>query len=262
MSTPAKAPTISAPTAAAPPAAAPPAAPSASFTDTPEFKAAVAESVTALLPELVKQIKQADTNPDTSELFSKMALAIAEISDQGTQRKRVAPEILAQREAAWKRMVALIQDARANNLRPEYRAVAKLYLNERLIEPFTQDPSTKLPVAVTFTWTGEPNDGMRPVNDIAKKIYAEFRASRGSVESIAKEDARPYWMTPAGLVVKGDPPPRREMQASTAPDFVDDLSVSDAEESVPNQNDPNAPFIHVLGTVAAPAMQNYQGKQV
>ena len=256
MSTPLKVPS---PAPTSPPPA--PSAP-APFTETEEFKAAVAESVKRLLPEVIKQVQAPlASTPDaaTTDLFQRLALSIAEISDQGTQRKRVAPEVLAQREAAWKRMVALIQEARASGQKPEYKAIAKLYLNERMIEPFVQDPATKLPVAVTFTWTGEPNDGMRPLNDIAKKIFAEFRASRGSVELTSKEDTRPYWMTPAGLVVKGDPPPRREMKVDTRTDFVDDLSVGD-EVPAPDQNDPNAPFVHVLGTVAAPAMQNYQGK--
>lgn len=257
MSIPAKNPPSSAPPAAAPPAPSP-----LPFTETEEFKAAVAEGVKAVLPGVLSTLKgQPSADDATTDLFNRLALSIAEISDQGTQRKRVAPEVLAQRDAAWKRMAALIQDARANGLKPEYKAIAKLYLNERIIEPFVQDVNTKMPVAVTFTWTGEPNDGMRPVNDIAKAIYAEFRLSRGSVEAAAKEDTRPYWMTPAGLVVKGDPPPRREMQAGLSPNFVDDLSVDgDTPVVEKNQNDPNAPFVHVLGTVAAPAMQNYQGK--
>lgn len=260
MNTSAKAPVPSAPPPAAPPAAAP-----VSLTETPEFQAAVAEKVKELLPEVIKQLQSTVEKPEadaaTTNLFRSLALSIAEISDQGTSRKRVAPEILAQREAAWKRMVALIQEARATGQKPEYKAISKLYLNERMIEPFQQDPATKMAVPVTFTWTGEPNDGMRPLNEIARKIYAEFRASRGSAETSSKEDARPYWMTPAGLVVKGDPPPRREIATPDRVNFVDDLSVGD-EPPPADPHDINAPFIHVLGTVAAPAMQNYQGKQV
>ena len=229
--------------------------------------AAAAEAIKTSLPEVLASMKSgtapaAGVDEATQAMFRAMALSFAEISDQGTQRKRVAPEILERRNQARERMIDLIMEARANGDKPEYKVISKTYLNERLIQPFTAGPD-KVPVPTQITWTGEPSDGMRPVNAIAKKIFAEFRASRGSTEALAKEDKRPYWLTAGGLVVKGDPPPRRELAVDPRMNFVDDLSVSSAEDGEEkNQNDPNATFINVLGTVADPARQNYQGKAI
>lgn len=234
--------------------------------ETPEFKAAVAEAVAAATPaiaeaaaraavaqvstELLAKVQQPAAAPgfgDAEGLFSKLALAIAEISDQGTQRKRVAPEILAQRAAAHGRAVARIIAAREAGEKPEYRLVSKVYLNERFIEPYMPGPN-KQPIPTEIIWSGMPNDAMRPLNDAAREIYAEFRASIGSTEAIKGADNRPLWMTLGGVVVKGDARAQRREVAAPAP-FGDDLGVK-------NQNDPTAPFIHVLGTVAPAARQN------
>ena len=229
-------------------------------TDSPEFQAAVAKAAADAVREMLAATKSPTAGVDdaTTAMLRQLALSIAEVSDQGTQRKRVAPEILEQRRIARDKMIDRITLARENKEKPEYTAISKLYLNERLIQPFVQDPNTKKAVPVTFTWTGEPSDGMRPANAVAREIYALFRESRGSVEKVKGTDNRPYWMTPAGLVVKGDPPPKREMAIAGAV-FDADLEVA-GEEQAHNQNDPNAEFVHVLGTIADPARQNYQGK--
>lgn len=250
------------------------------FKDTPEFKAAVAEAAATAAKEAARAavaefrqellVNSADKGSDHDDLFRKMALAIAEISDQGSNRKRVAPEILAKREAAKKRCVDLVLECRAkikearsnkdakeeSKWTPEYRVIAKCYFNERFIEPYKMGPN-RMPVPTEIYWTGVPNMAMVPLNDVAKKIFAEFRLSIDNVEPIPTLDNRPLFMTAAGLVVKGDPPKRKETGAQTnaldAPMFEDEVAV----KSLPN--DPTAELVHVLGTIAAPARQNYQG---
>ncbi len=214
----------------------------------PEFKAAVAESAAMVVQQMLKNgaIPQTQGNDVATELFSKMALSIAEISDQGTQRKRVAPEILAAREAARKRAQARITLARENGEKPEYRVISKIYFNERFIEPFRLGDDKK-PVHNEIVWTGMPNEALVPINDVAKEIFEEYRASIGSTSRLATTDNRSVWVTASGLVVKGDAPARRFV-ASPEP-FSDDLAVK-------MPNDPTAPEVRVLGTVAAPARQN------
>lgn len=243
----------------------------APVTETAEFKAAVAAAVAAALPDAVKSaVSQVQAEmlaaataqdkrkggkaeaavpavADGGDFVERLALAIAEISDQGTSRKRVAPEILHARAEAHKRAVARLMKAREDGEKPEYRLVSKVYLNERLIEPFMPGPN-KQPIPTEIIWLGMPNEAMRPINDVAKEIYAEFRASIGSTEPIKGQDNRPLWMTPGGVVIKGDARnQRREVAAAVA--FDDDLGIK-------NQNDPTAPFIAVLGTVHPPAKQN------
>lgn len=233
--------------------------------ETPEFKAAVAEAIAAATPsiaaeaakaavaqmssDLLTRVKPQDAPglTDSGGLFERLALAIAEVSDQGTQRKRVAPEILAARLKAQERAHDRILQARKDGEKPEYRLVSKVYLNEQLIEPFMPGPD-KRPIPTEIIWTGMPNDAMRPLNQVAREIYGEFRASIGSTEPIKGADNRPVSMTRNGLVIKGLGAAQRREVSAPAP-FEDDLGLK-------NQHDPTAPFIHVLGTVAPAARQN------
>ena len=224
------------------------------FTDTPQFKEAVAEAAAKAAAEAIAALSKAGSlgaaglNEDATRLFSQMALAIAEISDQGSNRKRVAPAILAEREASYRRCVALVTEAQhkvkqarekgdkaaETKWLPEYRLIAKVALNERLIEPFRRMPD-KTVAANEIVWTGIPNEAMRPIN--------------------ATADNRPHIVTAGGLVVKGDPPKRREGFSEDVPRFNDDLEIKH------DINDPSAPFVHVLGTIASPAKQNVQENQ-
>lgn len=181
-----------------------------------------------------------------ASMFDRMAMAIAEISDQGTARKRVAPEVLASRARAYEKMVLLINQAREQGAEPEYRLVAKTYLSERFIEPFMPGPD-KRPIPTEIVWKGAPNQAMRPINAVAKEIYAAFQESIGSQENLKGQDNRPFYMTPGGVVVKGDP---RGSKREIPQELLDD------DLKLTNQKDPTAPFVHVLGTIAAPARQN------
>lgn len=215
---------------------------------------ASASAVQQMRSELLAGIAQgagASAGGD-SGLMERLALAIAEISDQGTNRKRVAPEILAARAKAHERAVALVLEARKNGEQPEYRLVSKVYLNEQLIEPFQPGPDRR-PIPTVIVWTGMPNEAMRPLNEVAIAIYKEFKASIGSSERV-NGDTRPFSMTPGGLVVKTSNVAHRREVGPLPPDpFDQDLTVKTA-------HDPTAPFVHVLGTIAPPAKQNAFGE--
>ncbi len=217
----------------------------------PEFKAAVAEAAAMTVKQLIAAgaVPQAQGSDAATELFSKMALSIAEISDQGTQRKRVAPEILAARDAARRRAEARVILARENGEKPEYKVIAKIYFNERFIEPFRLNDAKK-PVPNEIIWTGMPNQALVPLNEVAKEIFAHYEASIASGGKLATTDNRSVWVTSSGLVVKGDAPARRFV--ADPQEFRDDLQVHSSP------NDPTAPEVRVLGTVAAPARQNIQ----
>jgi hypothetical protein len=228
----------------------------------PDFEAAVAAAVDARMEAFFERIaKQQGAAPaaegDAQTLFRQMALAIAEISDQGSNRKRVAPEVLAARAKAHERMVeAILEAKRAHEEgraeRPKYRAIGKMYLNERFIEPFVVDPVTKRPRSVEFRWSGVPNEVMRPLNKPAEEIFKHYLASLGSV---VKEDvATPMWITAGGLVIEGEGPISKSGRKRSGQDFGD--FGEDLEVDQPNASDPTKPWINVLGTVAAPARQN------
>ncbi len=194
-------------------------------------------------------------------MLRELALAIGEISDQGTNRKRVDPRILAARQEAGERMFALLAEVHdklklardtgdepmISAWTPEYRVIAKICFNERVIEPFKLG-ADKQPVANEIYWTGAPGDALVPLNAIAKKIFAEYKAWVGTAVGVKGADNRPVWMTANGLVVKGEPPARRFV--APPQEFQNDLGVKT------NGSDPRAPFINVVGTIAEPARHN------
>jgi hypothetical protein len=242
-------------------------------TETPEFQAAVAKAVEETMAKFTAKLGAARAEAGTSDVpgdkdqdfVRQLAMAIAEISDQGTHRKRVAPEILARRAEAREKMGALIMEARANGEKPEYRLINETYLNERFLKPFIVDQSTKRPVPQEIVWTGVPNERMRPLNDVAKGIFAAFMESIGGQTDLTPNaDRRPLWVTAGGLVVKGSPPAKRFAVSGLGdplPDHTGEAAGFSDDLSVKTANDPTAEFVHVLGTVAAPARQNFAGQK-
>lgn len=245
----------------------------ASVLDSPEFRALLAQETVKAVAAIAQAGLQFPANADTGtkQLFSEMALAIAEMNNQGSGRsKPVAPEIIQQRQAAGERCTALVAKAKEAIrthgptaalemcLVPIYRVVSKVYLNERLIEPY-KAPETKggKPTSTEIYWDGIPSEAMRPLNAVANEIWDAYRDSIGGVPRVGKvkgphggivePDNRSVWVTLGGHIVKGDAPAKAFVAAPL--DHNDDLGVRD-------NNDPNAPYIHVLGTIAAPARQN------
>ncbi len=242
------------------------------LTETPEFKAAVKAAVTAAAKEIKAEVlddlaalkSEGGSSGNAESLMEKLALHIAEISDQGTGRERVPPEVLAKMGAAHKRMIKLLHDAKSKGLKPEYRVISKVYLNERFIEPFSVG-ADKSAVYTEIFWSGAPNDGLLPINDIAKQIFAEFKNSVGNAIKFAGQDDRPLVLTHGGLIVKGDLgarnvvgtlPDQKAFDADRMPgeDYSSDGFGGKAHEN------PNAEFVHILGTVMPAARQNNQAQ--
>jgi hypothetical protein len=261
--------------------------------ETPEVKAALMDAAKAGAAAAVAEMAKAkgeDIGVDgATELLSRLALAIGEIGDQGTQRKRVAPEILAQRAKAQTKLDALVaecqhevtearhakaglkpnstewaqQDNRERKFTPEYRVIGKVYFGERIIEPYRSGgPKGTPPVPTEIAWFGEPNDALRPLNKIAEELYFLFKESRGSTErlkSIKHRDGAGN----VGIVVQDTRPysvtagglvirgelPHRVIAAEPT---------NDGEfGGYKDNNDPNALEVRVLGTLAAPARKNF-----
>jgi len=223
--------------------------------------------------------KPAATGGD--DLVERLALAIADISDQGTNRKRVAPEILAQRAKAHVKMVDLlkavhsrmkaegvandIDAAQKLGLVPEYRVRVQMYLDNQLIQPFYVG-TDKIARPTEIFWMGTPNDGMVPLNDAAAEIYSAYRESVGDNSQISGKYAdnnQGYWVTAKnGLVIKGRGPARQtvgSMESSVPADL--DRGLSSGMLKLRTPIDPNASEVAILGTVMAPAKQTQLGMQ-
>lgn len=232
-----------------------------SVTGTPEFRNAVAaakdEIRVQILADLARMRNEAGPESSSSRISGPaeqswseaLAMAIANISDQGTSRKRVAPEILKAREDARVLMMQRIRDARANGLTPSYQVRSKIYLGEQLIEPmFTSADHIARPTEID--WGGIPNEAMKPTNDAAQGIFDAFMASIGSSEKIVEEG--PLHVTPGGVVVHGRAPARRQqMEAAPMSSGESDGGVRVKHLAAPGQ------YVEtrILGTVSQPARQ-------
>ena len=255
------------------PASTTPTAPVVDITTTKEFQDAVTAAAMKAVAEMMAKTQSPGGDASTGspdELMSKLAMAIAELTDQGTGQKRLPPEEVIKRRAAHERMGRLIIDAKQRGAKPRYRVMNKIYLNERFIEPYSRDSNNKT-IPTIISWTGVPNEYLYPLDDDAEDISAAFKESIGSTVAGPAVAVKPMWMTSNGLVIEGNAASssrggldhdafqvndRRTRPASTSSDhrpvddrFGDDLGIATA-------NDPRAEFVNILGTVAPPARQN------
>lgn len=184
----------------------------AAMTQSPAFKAAVQAALQDALVPLMAQLQAARANAGTEgndgdrSLMRELALSLAELTNQGTGKVKVSPEVLMKREQARERMTNLIIAARAEGKVATYQLRNKIFLNERLIEPFwINSAHQSQPTEIDFL--GVPNDAMVPVNDVAKEIFQAFKDSVGTVHSVkGVENGLPaedrLGITRGGLVVR------------------------------------------------------------
>lgn len=225
--------------------------------ETPEFQEAVNAAVDARVDAAVAAALekfQANLPAATAggadlleQVLSKLSMNMAAIGQQGQRQRPLSPEEVATREAAQERLGVLMEACHEEGApKPEYKLIAKTYLNERFLEPMRL--VDKVAVAVEIIYTGVPNDAMVPLNKTAEAIFAAWRATTGGQSILVPTaDTRPLWVTAKGLVVKGDPPKRQHVASDQ--NFRDELSF-------PGSNSPTNPEVAVLGTVARKARTN------
>lgn len=199
------------------------------------------------------------TAPDSSlkATMDMLSMSLAQLTDQGTGKKRIAPEVIVAREKAHDRMVVLINEISARGGKPLYQLRGKVLLDEVLVDPQYIDQFHRAQPQ-QIIWPGIPNEAMDPLNEDAKAIYAEYREWIGGGSprdlGVAKVTAR-------GLVV---------MQRGPAV-FKDDMGEALGPEAqhvgVPGSSGTGGLQIpgrgqagqyvekRVLGTVAEPARQ-------
>lgn len=223
-----------------------------SITETPEFKAAVAEATAASVEQILSKL-QAGTNAPVQQsgpdrAFAEgLALAIASLSDPG--KKRIPPEVLRSREVARSEMRDMLVQFRRERRCPTYTLRHKVYLDEQLIEPLYMD-TNKIQRSTEIDWPGVPNEAMVPVNDEAKQIHKLFLDSIGQIVKVVEEDD--FHMTPGGVVVRGAPRPNRHntrAPMSSAEPIGEGVRVTHRDMPGRYEN------INVLGTIASPAQQ-------
>ena len=181
-----------------------------------------------------------------------LAMAIAEISDQGKKSRRVAPEELAKRKDARGRLDTMLHEMKARGEVPEYRVKRKVQLDAGgiigtfLIEPKWVDPVSKAQKHTTIKFPEIPNEAMEPINEHAKRVFAVFTASIGGVELVNERQR----VTPSGVVIVEGHAPRSQSQVGG----VQETPTTGLE--ITGRGQPGEVVqTRVLGTIADPARQ-------
>jgi hypothetical protein len=271
----------------------------AAVTDSLEFKAAVAAEVakanaasiaSAVQAEVAKIIgslkdQGSDVSPSDKRFAETLAMAFAQLNEQGNGRKYVDPKILRQRSEAREKMRQLIIAARKNHQAainaavdrlgrvlteaeltkisadhvPSYTVVAKTLLDDQVVQPFWVD-SAHIMQSTAIDWPGVPNDAMRPLNEVAREIYGAFVESTGSraeskngvVPDVALDDQ--FGVIGNGLVVRNGAIPAYNRKSNEGRTMSE---VGGQGLSLHHKNQSGRAVLkNVLGTIAEPAMQN------
>ena len=250
----------------------------AAMTQSPAFQAAVSAAVQQAIGPMLAQLTTArvaagtEPQPGDKNMMQELALAISELTTQGSGKVRVAPEIMMKREQARERMINLIIAARAEKKVVTYQLRNKIVLNERLIEPIWSNSANQaVPTEIDF-W-GIPNDAMVPVSDAAKEIVQAFKDSVGNVHGVkGVENGLPsddrLALTRGGLVVRNGAI-SQTMAMRQTPDRPSWDGPMPAYEEAPVNGEPNyeplrvssdgakgkVSAVNILGTIAPAAQQ-------
>jgi hypothetical protein len=229
-----------------------------SIAENTEFKAAVEKAAAEAVAKLLKTARENQgSEPSASDptWMRALAMEISQLTDQGTGRKRVAPEILESRRIASERMVELIVQARTAKKTATYRVKAKTLLCDRVVEPFwIASDHTAQPTIID--WDGIPNEAMVPENKTAKAIFDAYKASLGSTARVVPEDD--LAITPGGLVVHGGAASisagRRKVREAV-PTGIEKAG-GESGLNIHHKNEPGR-FVEkrILGSIATPARQ-------
>ncbi len=163
--------------------------------------------------------------------------------------KRVfSPDELRGMEQGREEMAREIIEAHARGDMPHYYLTRKVYIGEQKIEPQYRDPVTKEMKDRHINWPGVPNEGMVPVNAVAKRIHAAFTKSIAGKTPL--RNTLSQFVLHGKEVFKGHD---KHMEAPVAAPRDSLASVLSA--NVAGFTDPKKvqETLRVLGTVAQPA---------
>jgi hypothetical protein len=218
------------------------------------------------------------TAPEAGDksMMQELAMAISQLTDQGSGRSRVAPEIIAMRNESRKKMVDLIIEARAEGKVCTYQLRNKIHVDDRIIEPFwIRSDHTSQPTEIDYV--GVPNEAMVPMNDTAKAIFNAFKGSIGSIiagkgkDGHSLPDMERLGITPKGVVIRNGGVSQASARAAPSglnavplhdgpmPAYEEAPQVNAGSESTVRVHHENAQGRYVdkniLGTIQPPARQ-------
>lgn len=231
--------------------------------ETPAFQEAVASAVEQATQKILADIAAAAQSAPASSsptVFdaSALAMAIAELTDQGSGMKRTPPEVIASRNAAANRMRQLLLDANSRGVVPTYRLVAKTVLptpdGETLIEPL-QRGRDNIVRPTKIRWALVPNLAMDPADEWSERIMATFRESIGNQAPSEAGVNLNISLTDQGHVVSGGAIQQRKDRSADRPNFGALVIDEEGNPFTNNNGGPAYTDVQVLGSIAPPARQ-------
>lgn len=209
----------------------------------------VAEATARITTELAEKRANLGTQSQDGDMKVARALAVAigEMTDQGSNKKKVPAEEMEKRREARERMETLILDARANDDVPEYELTGAVYLDEVLV-PATYIDNTHIRRRTKIAWPNVPNEHMAPANEVAKAISRAFMRSIGGATLVAQKETSTLKVRDGGLSIL-----HKESVEKSAPEVGrprgGDLRV------LRKQSEGEIIETNVLGSIADPARQ-------
>ena len=237
-------------------------------TERPEFKAAVDAAVKAAMQTLVVNLAPSVAETAAAQISSSptagmfdpraLAMAIAELTDQGTGMQRVPAEVIEARRIATARLSALIRQANEIGVVPTYRLVAKTVLptpdGETLIEPLQRGRDNQVR-PTKIRWPMVPNLAMEPADDWAERIMAAFRELIGNQAPAEVGVDTNIALTDQGHVVVGSAIQQRKDRAADRPNFGALVIDEDGSALPSNGGGPAYTDVRILGSIATPARE-------
>ena len=182
-------------------------------------------------------------------------MAIAGLTDQGSGRKRLSPDVVKARENAFERMMDRIDEAHKAQKAPLYRLTGFVILDSGdpkighiRIPPVWIEPQTHIHKPQEVGWPGIPNSMMVPINETAEGIYAEYLKWIGED---AAHTPRVDRVTHGGVVVmqQNSGPAPGPARTPTGEALGGVQIMRDGRLGAPSRQ------LNVLGTVAEPARE-------
>lgn len=169
---------------------------------------AVQQVLAAIAQERGEAPQSVAKDGESMDFARGLAMAIAQIANQGTGKDVVDPAIIERRLVARQKMVALIVSARENGIRPEYGLTATVQLQDQLIVPVWVD-AQRVTHQTCIKWDGVPNEAMEPKDETASAIFIAFCESvgkaPGTLARLNPVDRKGNIVTPGGHVFESLP---------------------------------------------------------
>lgn len=237
------------------------------------------ETMTARMAEASPGAAPTGMNAELRSFADGLAMAMAQLGNQGTGKELVDPAIIAKRAKARDAMDRRIAECRRDGIAPKYVLTGKVHLGNQLINPLWADQFRVEHQQIVW-WNHVPNQAMAPADpdneseapacEAAREIFDLFCESIGVAPSAASRvqtlDRYGHRVSPRGNVFEQAPMPPAITRQTALYGVGDVVAETPAwpQAEVPQTgvtvragsgHEIKTHPMNVLGTIAKPARQ-------